>query len=128
MRLTGADSPRLTIVHAVEGIEAANAVQNPARWLVPEYRTYRFEDARRQLGTVLETVPRPADTRVQLVTGSAHDAVVSKARAIKADLIVVGRSDRFRPLGRTAVRVLRDEERALLVVPAAERAEHRLAA
>ena len=62
------------------------------------------------------------------MTGSAPDAIVSKARAIKADLIVVGRSDRFRPLGRTAVRVLRDDERALLVVPAAERGEHRLAA
>ena len=40
-----------------------------------------------------------------------------QAKAMNADLIVVGRSDRFRPLGRTALRVLRDEERAMLVVP-----------
>ena len=117
MQLVGDDSPRFTIVHAVKGIEAADAVQSPARWKVPEYRTHFFEDARRQLETVLNEVSTPADTRVQLATGSAPDAIVNEAKAINADLIVVGRSDRFRPLGRTALRVLRDEERALLVVP-----------
>jgi hypothetical protein len=60
---------------------------------------------------------------------------VNAAKAMNADLIVVGRSDRFRPLGRTALRVLRDEDRALLVVPvmggirvAVEREEYERAA
>ena len=102
---------------------------------MPEYRTHLVDDARRQLESVLHDVPTPADTRVQLATGSAPDAIVDEARAINADLIVVGKSDRFRPLGRAALRVLRDEERPLLVVPltdgigvADERAEYQRAA
>jgi nucleotide-binding universal stress UspA family protein len=104
-------------VHAVKSIEAAEAVQTHARWIVPEYRTYLLDDARRELESVLHDVPTPADTRVQLATGSAPNAIADEARAIDADLIVIGRSDRFRPLGHTALRLLRDEERALLVVP-----------
>jgi nucleotide-binding universal stress UspA family protein len=118
MLLAGGEASRFTIVHAVEGLEPAEAVQSPARWTVPEYRTHRLEDARRQLQTVLEDVTTPADTRVQLVTGAAADAIVDAARAGNADLIVVGRTDWFKALGRTALRVLRQEERALLVVPA----------
>ena len=118
IRLAGAGSSRLTFVHAVEGLEATEAVRSAARWRVPEYRTHLLEDARRQLQTVLTGLSTPADTRVRLATGSASDAIVDEARAISADLIVTGRSDRFRPLGRTALRVLSDEERALLVVPA----------
>ena len=135
IQLAGDDSPRFTIVHALNSIEAAEAVQSPARWTVPEYRTHLFEDARRQLETVLNELSTPVDTRVQLAAGSAPDAIVNAAKAMNADLIVVGRSDRFRPLGRTALRVLRDEERAMLVVPtmdgirvAVERGEYQEAA
>jgi universal stress protein A len=135
IQLAGDDSPRFTIVHALNSIEAAEAVQSPARWMVPEYRTHLFEDARRQLETVLNELSTPVDTRVQLAAGSAPDAIVNAAKAMNADLIVVGRSDRFRPLGRTALRVLRDEERAMLVVPtmggirvAVERGEYQQAA
>jgi nucleotide-binding universal stress UspA family protein len=135
IQLAGDDSPRFTIVHALNSIEAAKAVQSRARWMVPEYRTHLFEDARRQLETVLNELSTPVDTRVQLAAGSAPDAIVNVAKAMNADLIVVGRSDRFRPLGRTALRVLRDEERAMLVVPtmegirvAVQRGEHQRAA
>ena len=135
IQLGGDDSPRFTVVHALNSIEAADAVQSPARWMVPEYRTHLFEDARRQLETVLNELSTPVDTRVQLAAGSAPDAIVNAAKAMNADLIVVGRSDRFRPLGRTALRVLRDEDRALLVVPvmggirvAVEREEYERAA
>ena len=83
MQLAGDDSPRFTIVHAVKGIEAAEAVQSPARWMVPEYRTHLFEDARRQLETVLNELSTPADTRVQLAAGSAPDAIVNAAKAIE---------------------------------------------
>jgi nucleotide-binding universal stress UspA family protein len=116
-RLAGAGSPRLTVVHAVAGIEPVDAVQSPARWIVPEYRTHRVGDARRDLATLLEGVPTPADTRVRLAVGPAADTIVTEAQAIGADLVVVGRSDRFRLLGRTAERVLRADDRALLVVP-----------
>lgn len=134
-QFAGGDSPRLTVVHAVKSIEAAEAVQSHARWIVPEYRTHVLDDARRQLETVLKNALTPADTRVRLATGSAPDAIVDEARAINADLIVIGRSDRFKPLGRTALRVMRDEERPLLVVPdsveertAVERGEYQRAA
>ena len=120
VQLAGHDSPRLTVVHAARGIESAAAVQSPARWMVPEYRTYVLEDARRQLEAVVADVPSTVDTRVQIATGSHAKAIVKEAEAINADLIVVGRSGRFRPLGSTALRVLRDNRRALLVVPITE--------
>lgn len=62
-------------------------------------------------------VPSAVETRVQLATGSHAKAIVKEADAVNADLVVVGRSGRFRPLGSTALRALRDNKRALLVVP-----------
>jgi nucleotide-binding universal stress UspA family protein len=129
VQLPGDDPPRLTVVHAARSIESAAAVQSPARWMVPEYRTYVLEDARRQLESVVADVPSAVDTHVQLATGSHAKAIVKEAEAVNADLVVVGRSGRFRPLGSTALRVLRDNNRALLVVPiealpASETADH----
>ena len=117
VRLPEGDPPRLTVVHAAQGIESATAVRSAARWMVPEYRTYILEDARRQLETIVADVPSAVDTRVRIATGSHAKAILKEAEAIDADLVVVGRSGRFRPLGSTALRVLRDNERALLVVP-----------
>ena len=114
------DSPRLTVVHAARGIESSAAGQSPARWMVPEYRTYVLDDARRQLEAIVADVPSTVDTRLQIATGFHADAIVEEADAVDADLIVVGRSGRFRPLGSTAERVLRDDTRALLVVPVME--------
>ncbi len=130
VQLPADDSRRLTVVHAVRSIESAPAVQDPATWIVPEYRIYALEDARRHLEGVVADVPSAVDTRVQVVTGSHAKAIVKEAEAVNADLVVVGRSGRFRPLGSTALRMLRDNRRALLVVPitdpspASEVAEH----
>lgn len=120
VQLPGDESPRLTVVHAARGIESAAAVQSPARWAVPEYRTHVLEDARRQLEVLVAGVPSTVDTRVQIVTGSHARAIGEEAEAVNADLVVVGRSGRFRPLGSTALHVLRGNTRALLVVPIME--------
>lgn len=117
IQLAGSGSPRVTVVHAVKGIEAADAVQSPARWKVPEYRTHVLEDARRQVESVLKSTPSAVDANVQLATGAAATAIVEQAKVLDADLVVVGKSHRFRPLGSTALRVLRDNDRALLVIP-----------
>jgi nucleotide-binding universal stress UspA family protein len=74
-------------------------------------------------------VSSAVDTRVQLATGSHAEVIVKEAEAVNADLVVVGHSGRFRPIGSTALRVLRDHNRALLVVPiaalpASETADH----
>jgi nucleotide-binding universal stress UspA family protein len=130
VHLPGDDSRRLTVVHAARDIESAAAVWSPARWMVPDYRTYVLADARRQLEAVVADVPSAVDTRDQMATGPHAKAIVKEAEAVNADLVVVGRSGRFRPLGSTALRVLRDNKRALLVVPimealpASDMAEH----
>ena len=120
VQLSGHNSPRLTLVHAAKGIESAAAVQSPATWMVPEYRTYVFERARRQLEAIVANVPSTVDTQVQIATGSHARAIVTEAEALNADLVIVGYSGRFRPLGSTALRMLRDNKRALLVVPITE--------
>lgn len=116
VRMVAGDAPRLTVVHAARGIEADAAVHSFPRWTVPEYRTYVLDDARQALEAAVAGVPSAVATRVQLTTGSPAKAVVDYAEAVDADLVVVGRSGRFRPLGGA----LRDSTRALLIVPVDE--------
>jgi nucleotide-binding universal stress UspA family protein len=115
--LTSNEAAQLTVMHTVKGIEAANDVRNPARWMVPEYRAHVLEDARRTLEAVVSAVPAGVDTRVQLSTGSAGRTILEHAADTNADLVVVGRSRGFKMLGSTALRVLRKSDRALLVIP-----------
>jgi nucleotide-binding universal stress UspA family protein len=115
--LTAGEAGRLTVMHTITGIEAADAVQSPARWMVPEYRTHFLEDARRALATVVSAVPAGVETRVRVSTGSAARTILDNAADVDADLVVVGRSPGFKLLGGTALRVVRKNDRALLVVP-----------
>jgi nucleotide-binding universal stress UspA family protein len=108
---------QLTVMHAVKGVEAADAVQSPARWRVPEYRTHVLEDARRTLEAVVSAVPARVDTRVEVSSGSAARAILEHAADLDADLVVVGRSRGLEMFGSTALRVLRKNDRALLVIP-----------
>jgi nucleotide-binding universal stress UspA family protein len=117
--LTASEAVQLTVMHTVKGVEAADAVQSPARWMVPEYRTHVLEDARRTLEAVVSEVPAGVDTRVQVSTGSAAPTILEHAAGVDADLVVVGRSRGFKMLGSTALRVLRKNDRALLVIPSA---------
>jgi nucleotide-binding universal stress UspA family protein len=123
------DAAQLTLIHTVKGVEAADAVRSPARWMVPEYRTHVLEDARRRLEALAAEVPAGVDTRVHLSTGPAVRAILDQAADLNADLVVVGRSRGFKMLGSTALRVLRKNDRALLVIPSvAPRVERKLAA
>ena len=110
----------LTVMHAVKGVEAADAVQSPARWRVPEFRTHVLEDARSTLKGIISEVPAAVDTRVQMSAGSAARTILEHAADVDADLVVVGRSRGFKLLGSTALRVLRKNDRALLVIPSAD--------
>ena len=110
---------QLTVMHTVTGVEAADAVHSPARWTVPEYRAHVLDDARRALEGVVSAVPASIETRVQVSTGSAARTILEQAADVGADLVVVGRSQGFKMLGSTALRVLRQNDRALLVIPSA---------
>ena len=117
--LAAGEVAQLTVMHTVKGIEAADAVQSPARWTVPEYRTHALAGARRTMEALVSEVPADIDTRVRLSTGSAAHTILEQAADVDADLIVVGRSNGFKLIGSTASRVLRKNDRALLVVPGA---------
>jgi nucleotide-binding universal stress UspA family protein len=125
--LTSNEAEQLTVMHAVKGLEEAEAVRSPARWTVPEYRTHILEEARRSLGAVVATVPASADTRVEVTTGSAARAIRDHAADVNADLVVVGRSTGFKVLGSTAVRVLRKNDRSLLIIPSGGQRTQRVA-
>jgi nucleotide-binding universal stress UspA family protein len=117
--LTAGQAVQLTMMHTVKGLEAADAVQSPARWKVPEFRAHVLEDARRTLEELVSDVPAGIDTRVRVSAGSAARTILEHAADVAADLVVVGRSRGFKLLGSTALRVLRRNERALLVIPSA---------
>jgi universal stress protein A len=115
--LASDEAARLTVMHTVTGIESADAVQSPARWMVPEYRAHVVEDARRRLEAVVSAVHPGADARVRVSTGSAARAILEHAAHEDADLVVVGRGRGVKLLGSTALRILRKNDRALLVIP-----------
>ena len=68
---------------------------------------------------IAEVMPPSVTARVavHVAAGSAADTIRACAASTDADLIVMGRSKRFMHLGSTAVRLLRDTDHALLVVP-----------
>ena len=125
MGLTARQAPRLTVMHTVKGLEAADSVRSPGRWKVPEFRTHVLEDARRTLEGLVSDVPAEVETRVRVSAGSAARTILEHAADVDADLVVLGASRGFKLLGSTALRVLRKNDRALLVIPtAAHRTSH----
>jgi nucleotide-binding universal stress UspA family protein len=69
---------------------------------------------------------------VHVSAGTAARTILALAADVDADLVVVGRSRGFKLLGSTAVRVVRENDRALLVISSADhrtgRVERQLAA
>jgi nucleotide-binding universal stress UspA family protein len=122
IELTTPEAEQITVMHTVKGLEAADAVQSPARWKVPEFRTHVLGDARRTLEELVSEVPARVNTRVQVSSGSPTRTILEHAADVDADLVVVGRSRGFKLLGSTARRILRKHDRALLVIP--REAEH----
>ena len=110
VQLTGDDVRQLTVVHVVDSFEAARAERT--------YRGHLRSAARRRLAAVMPArVGSGARVQIRVAVGLAADTIGAHAADVSADLIVVGRSWRFMHLGSTAVRMLRDTNRALLVVP-----------
>jgi len=123
--LTAPEAGQLTVMHAVKGLEAANPVASRAHWMVPEYRTHVLSGARRELEAIVSEVPRRLATRIRVSGGSAARTILDYAGETDADLVVVGRNGGSRLLGSTTLRVLRENDRALLVIPStAHRASH----
>jgi nucleotide-binding universal stress UspA family protein len=118
MHLLGDGVRQLTAIHAVDSLEPAGALRNRVRWLVPEYRGYLLGEARRQLKAVMpQHVGNDIKPRLRIAAGAAAETIGAHAADVNADLIVMGRSKRFMHLGSTAVRILRNTDRALLVIP-----------
>jgi nucleotide-binding universal stress UspA family protein len=80
-----------------------------------------LEAARRTAEAVVSAVPAGTTTRVQVSTGTSARVILEQAADMSADLVVVGRRPGFKVFGSTALRVLRRNNRALLVVPTASR-------
>lgn len=113
MQLPGDKSRQLTVVHAVDGIDAASGV---GKRMVPEYRRHLLDSARRRLTDVMPS-SAAAGVTLHVAAGPVAQTIRVCAADVKADLIVMGRSKRFMHLGSAAVRVLRSTDRALLIVP-----------
>ncbi len=115
--LTAPGAARLTVFHAVTGLEAANPVSTRAHWMVPEYRNHVLSSAQRTLHAMVSEMPRSIATRVRVSGGTPAGTILEKAAETGADLIVMGRSGTRKLLGSTALRVLRRNDRSLLLIP-----------
>ena len=112
--IVGVRSPRLAVVHVVDSLQSADAVIDPARWLVPEFREQLLGDVRRDLESV---IPEGLEIPVHLATGPASEGIEAAAAEIGADLVVIGASRQPLRLGSTAARLVRRAQCALLVLP-----------
>jgi nucleotide-binding universal stress UspA family protein len=103
MQLSGGDARQVTAIHAFYSMEAAGASVG---------ETYRR----------LEALTPPSigtDVRMQLrvAGGPAAETIAAHAANVDADLIVIGRSKRLMHLGPTAAHLMRNTDRAVLIVP-----------
>jgi nucleotide-binding universal stress UspA family protein len=117
MQLADSDERRLTVIHAVESLEGPDAVRSRARWVVPEYRAFVLNDYRRRLEAIVRGAAVDSAAQLRVAPGPTAATIVEEAAYVDADLIVVGRSERVMRRGSTGIRVLRDSDRAVLVVP-----------
>jgi nucleotide-binding universal stress UspA family protein len=109
---------RLTALHAIDDIEAAKALRNRAKRLMPQYRRYALGKARRRLKSVMpQSVGTDVKLTLRVAAGAAPETIRAYAASHNAGLIVMGRTKRFMHLRSTAVRVLRNTDRAVLVIP-----------
>lgn len=119
MQLSEPETRRLTVIHAVESLPGPGAVHTLATWGLPEYRAFVLNDDRRRLEAMVRGSAAGSAAKLRVVPGSAAEAIVDEAAYVNADLIVVGRSERLLRWRSTAIRVLRDSNRAVLEVPRA---------
>jgi nucleotide-binding universal stress UspA family protein len=111
LQLSGGGERQLTVVHAVDGRQAADA-GGAVKWLQQVIPPGLGRDIK-------------VDLRVK--AGNAAGIIRAQAADVGADLIVLGRTRRFMHLGSTAVRILRSTDRALLIVPPGASAQARAA-
>lgn len=114
LRLPGDESRQLSVIHAVNALEAGAGVGS--RWMVPEYRSLLIGAARQRLADVMPS-SAASDVRLHVAAGPVAQTIRAYAADLEADLIVMGRSKRFMHLGSNAVRVLRNTDRSLLIIP-----------
>jgi nucleotide-binding universal stress UspA family protein len=107
LELSGGGARQLTVVHAVDRREAAEA--GGAAALLQ--------------GMMPPGIDRDMKVDLRVNTGNAAEIIKAQAADVGADLVVLGRSRRFMHLGSTAVRILRSTDRALLIVPPGAAAE-----
>jgi len=117
--LAADEAAQVTLMHSVTELASASALQAPARWMVPEYRTHIPDAAQRKLEGLVSAIATDVSRQMRIVTGPVAQRILEQSAELNVDLIVVGKSRGLQPLGSTALRVLRKNDRALLVVPAA---------
>jgi nucleotide-binding universal stress UspA family protein len=113
-RLAG-EGARLVLLNVLHG----SVLRHYAR--VPEFSRAMAHDTRQRLQSILEAQSLESDVLVTDSSKSVHDEILRVASEIKADLIVMGATQRTglrrRLLGSTAIRVSRRSHVPVLIVP-----------
>jgi hypothetical protein len=80
LQLSGGDTRRVTVIHAVNSIEAIGALRNRARWMMPEYRGSVLDEARRQLNDMMpRSVGTDAKLQLRVAVGPAAETIGAHA-------------------------------------------------
>jgi nucleotide-binding universal stress UspA family protein len=118
MHLLGTTVRQVTAIHAVDSVRPVDGLSNGAWWLLADDGRDSLDEVRQRLSAVLRRTSDVGITpALRVAAGPAAEAIRAQADDVKADLIVMGRTKRFMHLGSTAVRILRETQSALLVIP-----------
>ena len=113
---------RVTVLHVLEGFPYETVYSGSRAFqLIGEYRA-RVDKVKHQLRALIPTdALNWIEVEVEVVSGVPHEAIVTTARAQKADLVVIGRARRSRLdrilMASTVAGVLRRARSLVLTVP-----------
>ena len=122
-RIAARSRARLTLQHNFEPIPAlAIAGLEALPQSVVDLEKEREDEAEQRLNKLLDSIPKEIAADARLTTGQAHASILALARALPADLIVMGTHGRtglaHAFLGSVAERTLRRAPCAVLTVRA----------
>jgi nucleotide-binding universal stress UspA family protein len=112
---------RLEVVHVFAPMRPTLPFSKPNRTLVNELNREARSDAKARLDAWVNDLPGQVNAHGSIAKGTPSDALLKRATAVKADIVVVGERGynlaESLLIGSTAERVARKARRPVLLIP-----------